>query len=1174
MIQCKTNFARSVFTAALVVTLILVPTASGQETRGTIQGRALDRSQAALPNASVSVTNVDTNVTSKTTSNNEGAYVLPYLNPGIYKLVATAKGFKSIYRNGIELRVHDRLQIDLVFEVGDVSEQITVTGETPLLETASANTGQIIDSRRAAELPTFDGSPLSLVFLSSDIIYAYPNAATATQQPQLQQNSITQSNFAGSPRGTTEFTMDGVPNMQNSIADYGSGVVNSPPADIVQEFKVEQAYDASVGHTSGMVVNFSLKSGTNQLHGAAYYADREPELNANNWFANRSGQSRGDFSYRRSSASLTGPGYFPKLYNGKDRTFFTYGYETLHLTETSQAYTTTVPTSAQLKGDFSSLLAISSQYQIYDPATWRPTGTGRYQADPIPGNIIPTSRLSPIALAIAKHWPASNTTGQTGGVNNYTNNNNGTIRSYYNHVGRVDHVISDKQRMYVRVAANQRTDGPYRKYWDDVVSGQNWNGPARQIAIDDIYVLNPSTILNIRYGANRYAGQHSPDREGYDVTALGFPDATARQLRAIRQMFPTISVSGLVTLANESPDVLNSTNHSILGNISKTYRNHSFKFGGEFRVYQNNVFYPGAAAGTFSFSTNYTKGPYDNSTSSPSSLGQGLASFLLGIPTSGGIATIDNQASTSNYIGIFFHDNWRVSRKLTLDVGLRWERESAVTERYNRSVGGFDPNAVLSITSAAESAYAAKPDASMPASQFLARGGLLYAGVSGVPQSFWNAPKGIFAPRVGFSYQAAKRIVIRSGLGVFPIEVGVPAKNLANQIGYSQTTSLVSSLDYGQTYIGTLATPFPAGVTPAVGNSLGVNTYLGQSVSFYDRNASTPYSMRWSFGVQTELPRKLLWEVSYNGSKTIHLTTARSLSSLPFRYLSTSPVRDQTTIDYLSNPVANPFYNLIPGTSRNGSTVTRSVLLSPYPQFTGVTVTNFQGYSWYNSLNTRLERRFANGFTVQSTYGFAKQIDCTSYQNGADPRPTRSISGLDRTHNLAFSGIFELPFGRGKALFGQAGNVANSIVGGWQIGAIYHFTSGAPLSFGNVIYYSGDFSRIPLSTDERTVNRWFNIDAGFERNSAKQLGANVRTFPLYLSNVRSDYVNNWDMDVIKNFKFRERYSVQFRAEFLNAINHPNAFAPPNTTVTSSAFGTITSQYGSARIVQMQLKFVF
>jgi len=1167
------HIARSVF-AAIAVALILMPSALAQETRGTIQGRTFDSSQAALPNAAVSVTNVATNVTTKTKSNNEGSYVLPYLNPGIYKLVATAEGFKSIYRNGLELRVNDRLQIDLVFEVGNVNEQITVTGETPLLETASANTGQIIDSRRAAELPTFDGSPLSLVFLSSNIIYAYPNAATATQQPQLQQNSITQSNFAGSPRGTTEFTMDGVPNMQNSIADYGSGVVNSPPADIVQEFKVEQAYDASVGHTSGMVVNFSLKSGANQVHGAAYYADREPELNANSWFANKNGQARGDFTYRRGSASLTGPVYIPKLYNGKDRTFFTYGYEKLSLIETSQAYTTTVPTADQLKGDFSALLALSGQYQIYDPSTWRPTGTGRYQADPIPGNIIPTSRLSPIALAIAKHWPAANATGQSNGVNNYTNNNNGTVRGYYNHVSRVDHVISDKQRMYVRVAANQRSDGPYRKYWDDVASGQNWNGPARQLAIDDVYVLNPTTILNIRYGVNRYAGRHDPDREGFDVAELGFPEFTTRQLKAARQMFPNINVSGLVALAGESPDVLNSINHSLLGNISKTYRSHNFKFGGEFRVYQNNVFYPGASSGAFSFATNYTKGPYDNSTASPSSLGQGFASFLLGIPTGGSIANIDNQAATSSYVGVFFHDNWRVSRKLTVDVGLRWERESSVTERYNRSVAGFDPSATLSITSAAEAAYAAKPDAVLPASQFRSRGGLLYAGVNGMSRSFWDAPWGIFAPRVGFSYQALKRVVVRGGFGIFPIELGVPAKNLANQIGYSQTTSLVASLDYGQTYIGTLATPFPSGVSPAVGNSLGVNTYLGQSVSFYDRNALTPYSMRWSYGVQMELPRKLLWEVSYNGSKTIRLTTARNMDAVPNQYLSTSPVRDQTTIDYLANPVTNPFYNLLPGTSRTGATVTRSVLLTPYPQFTGVTVTDFQGYSWYNSVHTRLERRFANGFTVQGTYGFAKQIDATSYQNGADPRPTRSISSLDRTHNLAFSGIFELPFGRGKALFGQAGGVLNSVVGGWQIGAIYHFTSGSPLSFGNVIYYSGDFSKISLSTGERTVQRWFNTDAGFEKTTAKQLSSNVRTFPLYLSNVRSDYVNNWDMDVIKNFKIRERYSVQFRGEFLNSLNHPNAFAPPSTDVTSTAFGTITSQYGSARLVQMQIKFVF
>jgi hypothetical protein len=1155
---------------------VLVSSSEAQETRGTIQGRILDNSGSTISGASVSVTNVATKVRSTGKTEELGAYNLPYLAPGLYTLSATAPGFKKTERSNIELRIDQRLQVDLTLELGNVKESIVVTAETPILETATANLGQVVDSRRVAELPTPDGSPMSLVYLSPGIANTYPAAPSATSAPELQQNGITQSAFGGLPRGSIDFTLDGVPNTQNSIADYGSGFVNSPPADIVSEFKIETPFDASVGHTSGSVVNFVLKTGANQPHGSATYVDREPGWGANNWFANRAGTPIGDFTYRRWGATLTGPVEIPKVYHGRDRTFFTYGYEDLSELQAGGTYTTTVPTAAEIGGNFSSLLAvgsIGSQYQIYDPSTTKPAGNGRFMRDPFPGNIIPANRINPIAAAIAGHFPQPNAPGAVDGVNNFTNPNVGTPRGYYNHIGRLDHNISDKQRFYVRVAANLRTDGPYRVYWNDPAIGENWRGPARQLAIDDVYTLSPTLVLNVRYGLNRYAGGHLPQYVGFDPASLGFTGGTEAQFTAIDKFFPTVSISGLQQLAGESADIENSTNHSLFASLIKNHGNHSLKFGADIRSYQLNQFSPGHASGNFTFDTTYTRGPLDNSTGSPSSIGQGLAAFLLGIPSSGGIDRNDNQALTSNYWALFLHDNWRITKKLTVDIGVRWEYQGPETERYNRTVNGFNPTAPLSITAQAQANYAAAPDPALAASQFHVRGGLLFAGANGQTRQLWNRSAGALAPRFGFAYQAAKNLVLRGGFGIYPIQIGVPGGNRAIQAGYNQTTNLVPTLDNGQTFVATLANPFPSGVLAATGNSLGVNTFLGQSISLYNPNTPTPYTILWNIGIQCQLPGQVLVEAAYVANKAIKLQLARSMDALPDQYLSTSPARDQTVINYLTANTPNPFAGLLPGTSLNGSTIARSGLLVPYPQFTGVTMNDYQGYSSYNSLQMRLEKRMSSGVTVQAAYTFSKLLEAMTYLNAADPAPARYISPLDRPENLALSGIYELPFGKGKPFLQNLGGFGNKVLSGWELGVIYHLTSGGPINFGN-IFFNGDIHNIPLSGGQRTVNEWFNVNAGFVTSATAQPGSNLRTLSPYFSGVRAGIVNSWDMNVTKQIPIREHARIEIRGEFLNLFNHPYGWAPASTTPTSSAFGVVTTMYGDPRIVQLTAKFRF
>jgi hypothetical protein len=1151
---------------------VLIATLSlAQETRGTISGTVTDASGAVVPEAVITANNTATNIARQVTTNADGIYTLPFLLPGSYTVTAAAKGFRTARRDSVDLRIADRLQVDFNLEVGAVTEEVRVSAEAPLLQTSTANLGQVVEARLIRELPIPHGAPLTLMYLTPGVVNTYPGGMTYQEPTNLNATS-TMVNINGAPMGTTDFTTDGIPNTQSSNADRGVGMANSPPADVVEEFKLETAFDASVGRTSGTVINVSLRSGANRPHGSAYLFHRDPDWNSNSFFANRAGQAKGQFKYDRWGTSLSGPVYIPKIFNGKDKTFFTYGYEGMHRDEL-QAFTGSVPDPKHLTGDFSNLLALGPQYQIYDPSTIQPAANGRYSIRPFPGNIIPANRIDPIARNIASYYAAPNTPGRADGVNNYSSQTRPEPEIYYNHIARLDHNLTTKQRIFGRVSVSRKNAGPYRNYWDSPAMANNFVGKTRQATLDHVYLLTPATVMNIRYGYTRYAGGHSPRRLGFDPAELGFPRSFADLAPSHFRMFPRIDISGLQALAFETPTLRNNDVHSFFVSGTRQFGRHSVKFGTDLRAYRDAWAAPGEASGRLIFGTAYTRGPLDNSPESPGGVGQGLASFLLGIPTGGSINRNDSQAIQTPYYSLYVHDNWRVSPKLTLDLGVRWEYEGPETERFNRAIRGFDANAAQSIEAAARAAYTRSPDAALPSDQFRVRGGLMFAGVGGQPRGFWDKSKGFLAPRVGLAYQITTSTVFRSGFGLYPIQIGQPLQNRALQHGYDQVTDLVPTLDNGQTFVATINNPFPTGVINPPGNSLGASTFLGRSFLFYNTEGKIPYTARWSSNVQTMLPGQFLVEVGYVGSKTIRLFVDRDVNAVPNSFLSTSPVRDQAAINFLSANVANPFAGLLPGTALNGSTIARSQLLRPFPQYTGVTMRDFQGYSWYNSLQVRSERRFSNGFTALLAYTWSKTMEATQYLNAGDLFPHRVISPIDRTHSLTASGIFELPFGRGRAIGSSAGPVAHRIIGGWQVGAVWLLNTGEPVGFGNVLF-AGDIEDIPLARGERNIDRWFNTSAGFVTDASRQLGSNLRTFPLRLSGVRAGAFNSWDLSLLKQTTIHENYNIQFRAEFLNAFNHPSAWAPPNTSPTSSAFGQVTGSYALPRIIQLGLKFVF
>jgi hypothetical protein len=381
----------------------------------------------------------------------------------------------------------------------------------------------------------------------------------------------------------------------------------------------------------------------------------------------------------------------------------------------------------------------------------------------------------------------------------------------------------------------------------------------------------------------------------------------------------------------------------------------------------------------------------------------------------------------------------------------------------------------------------------------------------------------------------------------------------------------VPTLD-GVNYIATIANPFPNGITEPPGNSLGAATFLGQGISFFEPNLKTPYNQRWTFGIQRQLPGRTVLEMNYSGSRGTALEVTRELNGTPLQYLSTSPVRDNATNTYLTANLPNPFAGLIPGTGRNGATISRASLLTAYPQFTNVGVTTNQGYSTYHSLAVEVDRRFSKGFTIQGGYTWSKFIEATSYLNAAEPMPHYVISDQDIPHRFNMTFIYELPFGKGRRFMSQAPGVVDAILGGWQVQGIHVRQMGAPLAWGNALFY-GNIKDIALPRDQRTVDRWFDKSM-FETSNTKALVSNRRTFPARFAGIRAPGQVNYDLSAIKNTRIKEKIRVEIRGEFLNATNTPMFAAPASTDQYSTAFGTITATRGYARRIQLGIKLIY
>lgn len=1054
----------SLLTLCLMSSLLV----RGQGTYGQILGQVLDPAGAAVPAAQVRAINANTGVETKAITGSSGDYAVSYLPPGVYNLTVEARGFNSYTRTGIEVEVDSKVTLDAKLNIGNAAQTVQVTAESPILNTADASEGEVIDARRAVELPLKDGNPFVLENLTTGVMNLTNNQTTRV----FDSGGTATITVNGSAQGTSEFSIDGMPDTSGTTMQAAF----IPPPTAIQEFKIQTLnFDATNGFVPGATINLNMKSGTNQWHGEANSYIQNPALAANTIFSDSAGLPKVAYRQNRWEGMLAGPLVIPKAYNGRNRTFWMYDYSGVHdsLPNITNS-TVTVPTAAERTGNFAGLLALGSQYQIYDPATIIPSSGGRTTRQPFPGNIIPSSRISPLATAIInQYYPLPNLPGRSDGTNNSyeptAENNN-----YWSQAFRVDQVISERHRMYVSGDASKRDANTAYQFNGAV--GRHVIQRNQGIGLNDVFVVSPTLVLNTRYSFGHYLQQVLPQEANANLVSLGFSPQFVNQINSQDPrgvQLPYLQFGGYASLGSDVRSALSPSIHNVGGDVIWSKGSHSFQFGATGRVYLESGYTLTNSSGNLTFGTNWTRGPLDNSASAP--IGQDLASFLLGLPSSGSAQVNASYAEKFGASAYYAQDVWRVNQRLTLTLGLRYEKNFPTTERYDRGVAAFDFNAVNPIAAFAGANYALKPVAQIPASSFNVLGGLTFLGTGQTPSSMWHSGNLDFAPRFGAAYQIDHKTVLRGGVGLFYNTVYRGIAQII-QTGYSSTTTLNPTLNNGVTFVATLANPFPGGFSQPGGNSLGLATNDGQAVTFVNPNWIDPRALIWQVDIQHRLGEQTFVEVGYVGNAGYDLAATKNYDAIPDKYLSTSPVRDTATINTLTAAVPNPFYPNLPGTSLSGTTVALSQLLLPYPEFTSVSGVTNLGYSNYQSLQTRFQKRFSMGYILTAGWTWSKYLDATSFLNAGDPSPVKAISTFDRPQRFTMTGLWELPFGPGRRWGASRDGVTGKVIRGWSLQGIYQAQSGPALGFGDAII-NGSISSVVLPSDQRTVQRWFNTSA-------------------------------------------------------------------------------------------------
>ena len=1115
-----------------------------QEFRATLQGNVRDSSQAVIPTAEVVLKNTATAVERRAATDTAGHYVFNLLPPGTYSLTTRANGFKTDVRDGIQLSLGDNVRLDVDLAVGQTNETVTVTESVAAVQTESSSLGSVVRKEIIDSLPLKGHSSLFMFTLATGVVNNRYGEDTRAN------DTITNVSYSanGAPMASGDVSVDGVANTVN--VNRGVNISQWVPAvDAVGEFKLQTGtLPAEYGRSGGSFMNIVIKSGTNNLHGTIYEFLRNAALDANSFYNNRANQRLARYGSNTYGLTIGGPIFLPKVYDGRNKTFFFYSFEG---SREGNGLTNllNVPTDKMRTGDFSEFSGT-----IYNPFSGRNVN-GVPTRDPMPGNVIPLSLQDTVGRNIISHYPRANIAGPnqaTPWVQNFTYSYKWP-RDYDTNVMKFDHSFGPNNQMFARVNFGEgRLVFP--RSFDGVAAGTAPGGAGNRvkrphwgIAFNDTHLISAQTTVDVRVGYARGIEDNKPFSDGFDPVTLGFPQSYRNLIQGLA--FPTVSATDFMSLAG-SPLIYDpGDTWSLQPSVSMQRGSHLFKAGGEGRLIRGNFFRNTAPSGTYSFNPNQTGGPNVNTPAS----GFSLASLLFGYG-SGNLASNTGVSIQNVYYGFYLQDDWKINRRLTLNIGLRWEYESPRTERYDRTTRGF--------------AFGAPSPLQVPGLNL--NGGLLYAGVGGADRGIYAPDRNNFAPRIGFAFSLDPKTVLRGGYALSYI----PVVGSVTSDGYSNETPWVPSLDGGLTIVNRLSNPFPSGLIPAIGNSLGLATLIGQSITFVEPADRTPKFHNWHFDVQREFAGKTLIEVAYVGSRGISLIApSEQLNQVfPSQFNLGAALKQQ---------VENPMFGLIPSGPLSGRTVAREQLLRPYPQYSGLTRTNpAYGNSSYHSLQIKLEKRLAQGLAALISFTASKNLsDLNGTRDAFNRSVERAVSDIDVPQRLTIAATYDLPFGRNRRFLSNINRAADLAVGGWQVSTFQTYQGGFALgySFAGGTYPAGTSPRVLVVGDpnegisgshQARLDRYFNTQA-FVRPPDFTLG----NLAPRLHTVRSPGMNNVNLTVFKNFAITEKVRLEFRASGYNAFNHP-VFGSPNTQVGNASFGRISSQANLSRQIEFGLRVSF
>jgi hypothetical protein len=1205
--------------AATLLLLLTFVVAGAQESRGSLTGTVTDPNGAALPGATVEIKNVDTNVANTVTTNEEGAYTFPLLNPGRYTLTVTAQGFANATRENIEIRVAEKITLDVPVSVTGVGETVTTIASAPVLETGSVSTGTTVTTRQISELPLIDGSPYQLATLAPGISY--------TGNPSVGYSPTSNGNLAAfranGATGPNQVTLDGSPNFA-----IDGGVGFSPPSDATQEFKVQtNAFDAQQGYTAGATVNTAIKSGTNSLHGTGYYFNRDRNRTTNNFFSNRAGQDRPERTYHRFGGTLGGPVYLPKMYDGRDRSFFFFAYERLKDNQ-AEPQLFTVPTEAYRRGDFSALLNQTLPIRIYDPASsCHAPSNCAVTRTAFANNIIPTARLNPVAVAYLNLYPLPNIAGNADGTNNYFSNQ---VRhsNYRSWITRLDHRINESNSIFGKYYHSFNPED--RNNWTETPLTQGFEYRTNDGAsLDWTSTLSNTMVLDVRTNLSRFQQERRPAIE-FDPSSLGFSAAALAamngynylprfDIRTFDAQRPIRSTLG-ASRSDWNGGLLRPFYvFSVQPSMTQITGNHSLKYGYDYRMLRENFSSNGYQGGRYFFDGTYTSVDTTTTTNSNNqtnanrnrnAYGRDLAAFLLGIPTaSSSQSIIDssgiNYSVQSQYHGFFFQDDWRVTPKLTLNLGLRYELELGLTERYNRFIRGFDASTTSPINDAAVAAYTTAYNANpsgflVTPAQFRVNGGPVYADDNN--RALWDADKGNWQPRLGIAYQLNEKTVFRGGFGIFMSPFRIVPDDL-RQVGFNAQTPLIPTNDQGRNFVATLDNPFPSGFQTAFGSTRGLLTSVGSELGASDAGLVPADRKNGKFsrvivGFQRELPGQFVVEANLVSSWGYDLAVNRNLNFVPRQFLanlsSAQTLAEATALDTAANTnisatITNPFRNIAALTATGSpfgtaTTISRGQSSLRFPQFTNVYVQEYNGSNRYHALQLQGMKRFSTDLSFNVTYTLSKLRERLSYLNPSDAELEDRIGTDDRPHRFTLATVYRLPLGRGRAYGKDMNKVLDAFVGGWQLNGTYEWQQGQPILLSQGFFYNGNIYDVESRAGQGTGDgRKYGIDLpvfvnpdGTPFNSSTILrlsSSSLRDIPTTLDNLRHMPFNSVQLSLTKNFKLGEGRNLQIRGEALNAFNHPY-FIDLSADPTNASFGLYNTQRNTPRDIQIGAKFTF